>query len=396
MFSLSQLSAIQVHIAKGQQNFPMSRGSFKYNDKISGREQLRVTVAEQSGALLKLKLSTQNWEDAGTITAVSKDGKISVKTDITPVAEKKYNRVWITFPFSSAHYYGCGETFSKFDLAGEKVRVWVAEHQNANRIGKKIILWKLRGPRPKRVQNFSKYESYYVQPTFVTGDKWFFHADTSCYTEFDFTRKDSITVQLRENCEMTLCEAENYPVLSEKLSELLGRQIPLPEWIYNGVILSIQTGPKFIDEKLSEAKKHGIPVAGVWSQDWCGCRKTGFGYQVMWNWQADNELYPNLKEKIAEWKKDGVRFLGYINPFIALEKNLYKEAHEKGYCVKNKDGEDYLVTITTFPASMVDFTNPAAYEWYKNLIKKNMIGIGMGGWMADFGEYLPPDAVLYS
>ena len=45
---------------------------------------------------------------------------------------------------------------------------------------------------------------------------------------------------------------------------------------------------------------------------------------------------------------------------------------------------------------MVDFTNPEAYEWYKNLIKKNMIGIGMGGWMADFGEYLPIDAVLYS
>lgn len=25
-----------------------------------------------------------------------------------------------------------------------------------------------------------------------------------------------------------------------------------------------------------------------------------------------------------------------------------------------------------------------------------MIGLGMGGWMADFGEYLPIDAVLYS
>lgn len=55
-----------------------------------------------------------------------------------------------------------------------------------------------------------------------------------------------------------------------------------------------------------------------------------------------------------------------------------------------------MVTITTFPAAMIDFTNPKAYEWYKNLIKENMIGIGMSGWMADFGEYLPVDCVLYS
>jgi len=116
----------------------------------------------------------------------------------------------------------------------------------------------------------------------------------------------------------------------------------------------------------------------------------------MWNWEFDKELYHYLPDKIKEWNNKGIHFLGYINPFLALEKDLYKEASEKGYCVKNTNGEDYLVTITTFPAAMVDFTNPDAYEWYKNIIKENMIGIGMSGWMADFGEYLPPDSILYS
>lgn len=88
--------------------------------------------------------------------------------------------------------------------------------------------------------------------------------------------------------------------------------------------------------------------------------------------------------------------LGYCNPFLATEKELYQIASKKGYCVKDKDGNDYMVKITTFPAAMVDFTNPEAYDWIKGIIKENLIGLGLAGWMADFGEYLPTDAVLFS
>jgi alpha-glucosidase len=36
---------------------------------------------------------------------------------------------------------------------------------------------------------------------------------------------------------------------------------------------------------------------------------------------------------------------------------------------------------------MVDFTNPAARVWIKDIIKNNMLKEGRAvGWMADFGE----------
>ena len=45
---------------------------------------------------------------------------------------------------------------------------------------------------------------------------------------------------------------------------------------------------------------------------------------------------------------------------------------------------------------MLDTTNPDARIWMKNVMKKDMIeDSGSAGWMADFGEYLPFDAVLY-
>ena len=81
---------------------------------------------------------------------------------------------------------------------------------------------------------------------------------------------------------------------------------------------------------------------------------------------------------------------------MAIEKDLYRYASERGYCVKDRDGKDYLVTITTFPAAMIDLTNPDAWNWYKGIIREHMIGLGLGGWMADFGEYLPLDCVLHS
>ena len=46
---------------------------------------------------------------------------------------------------------------------------------------------------------------------------------------------------------------------------------------------------------------------------------------------------------------------------MAIEKDIYAYAAAHGYCVKNAEGEDYLVTITTFPAAMIDLTNPAAW-----------------------------------
>jgi sulfoquinovosidase len=44
----------------------------------------------------------------------------------------------------------------------------------------------------------------------------------------------------------------------------------------------------------------------------------------------------------------------------------------------------------------VDLTNPQAWDWYKGVLHDQMVAVGVYGWMADFGEALPYDAVLHS
>ncbi len=386
----------EVTVGSGVNRFTMNRGSFRYRRRIYRKRKLvRKGIEElQNGFSLVFR---DERNAIYRLNVVENGGKIRVDLVLPKDSGRQWNRFWISIPADpSEHFYGCGETYSEFDLKGQRVRIWVAEHQNTLRIADKLIREKIQGKKPEFILPFRRYESYYVQPTVVSSDGYYIHADTASYAEFDFRDPAKIVFHLQETPSFVMEEGKSFEEISEKLTAHLGRQKELPDWIYDGAILAMQGGTDILEEKLEKALNSGIRVCGIWSQDWCGCRRTGFGYQVMWNWEWDRELYPDLDRKIREWKQKGVHFLGYINPFLALEKDLYKEASAKGYCVKEKDGSDYLVKITTFPAAMIDFTNPDAYEWYKNIIKTNMIGFGLSGWMADFGEYLPVDAVLYS
>ena len=380
-------------IGSGQASYTMSRGRFRFRENLKKKIQVTLTDIRRTDTGAEFIFLSQDkltWVKAAAL----------IQGDLLTVhfePSRDFNRLWIDLPASQdEHIYGCGEVFTHLDLRGQKVRIWVAEHINIGSILKKLVRHHTLGPDPDRRDPFDEYETYYSQPTFVSSKHFFVHSDTTGYCLFDFTHEYAHRLELREIADLHFGFAPSFGALSELMSGLLGRQPPLPDWVYDGAILGLQGGTDTVLEKLQEADHYGTRTAALWCQDWEGRRITSFGKQLMWNWQWDEELYPGLKEKLPELKSRGVRFLGYTNTFLALEKDQYKYAHDHGYCVKDKKGEDYLVKITTFPAAIVDLTNPAACRWLKDIIKKNMIEFGLDGWMADFGEYLPTDCVLYS
>ena len=95
--------------------------------------------------------------------------------------------------------------------------------------------------------------------------------------------------------------------------------------------------------------------------------------------------------------------LTYINPWLvdprregdATIDNLYKEAERQGLPVQTQAGQPYLMDQNGFEAVLVDFTNPAARDWYADVIAEDVLGAGAVGFMADFGEALPYDAKLF-
>ncbi len=388
VFTVAQGASV-AEVANIDANYKMSRGSFVLKEKVIGRRPLFVVDMQKTddGVLLVL--------DEGKLKIETQYGGERIR--VTPVGLAVYDRLYLRVDAAKDEsVYGTGETFSEFDLRGCKSDVWVSEHINAMQIARKVLRIATKTKRDNKKKKFESYASYYVQPTFLSSRKYFFHSDATTISRFDFTSDTEHKLQIDPSAPFYFGFGDTFEQVLENLTDLIGRQIMLPDWVHNGEILGVQGGTAIMDQKLKTALDHDMAVAGVWIQDWEGRRVTAVGKQLYWNWVWDEELYPDLDKRIGEYAAMGVKILGYCNTFLAVEKPLYKIAAEKGYCVKDKDGNDYLVTITTFPAAMVDLTNPDAYEWIKGVIKEHMIAFGLAGWMADFGEYLPTDCVLYS
>lgn len=189
------------------------------------------------------------------------------------------------------------------------------------------------------------------------------------------------------------------------LSFYLPFYLPSPLSSPLGAIIGMQGGTSKVRKMLDLLISHNTPIAAFWLQDWCGLRKTIAGKQLWWNWELDRNLYPNWDGLRQELANIGARVMTYVNPFLVdvsgvenldVQRNLYREALAKGFLVKKANDKPYLVGNTSFSAAMVDFTNPGARKWIKEVIKEQVIGTaGASGWMADFGEALPFDAKLF-
>ncbi|WP_296905613.1 TIM-barrel domain-containing protein, partial [Thermotoga sp.] len=281
--------------------------------------------------------------------------------------------------------FGGGEQYNELNLTGKKFPIFVQEQgvgRGRNMISLLAALKRVRG---------SWYTTYFPQPVFFSNKGY----------GIVFKTFSPILVNLRTNasfeiwnnrCGIILIEGTMEEMI-KKFYELFSNTFEYEDWMF-GIWLASQGGVKNVENTIQTAKKWNIPLHAVWCQDWSGKIYTKFGRQVYWNWEYDEKDYHNLPEYIQKWRESGIHFLGYINPFLIKDGKLYKEAAEKGYLVKRKDCTIYDIIVTTFPAGLVDLSNPHAFEWYKSIIIGNMISIGMDGWMADFGEYLPLDAAL--
>lgn len=286
-------------------------------------------------------------------------------------------------------FWGFGEQYNFVDLRGREVPIWVQE-QGVGRAENPSAPWIGR-----------LTDSYFPMPWFLDPARGFgLLVTNTTYSEFDLCHENptrwSVEVWDPGGVGLRLFPGPTPRAVVSQLTGQLGRpQRPPPDWALGGVWLAAQGGSESVRTRVETALKEEIPVSAVWVQDWVGLRNFGgenFGVRYRWRW--DRELYPGLPTMIADFAAEGVRFLGYFNPFVLPEFEHWDTGAAEGWLVRDANEDPYRFQIITFEGGLLDVGHPDAGAWFQGYAEV-ALDLGMRGWMADFGEWLPWDARIH-
>ena len=126
-----------------------------------------------------------------------------------------------------------------------------------------------------------------------------------------------------------------------------------------------------------------------------------FHFDCFWmrefNWcdfEWDARVFPDPDGMLARLHERGLKISLWINPYIGQRSPLFAEAAGKGYLVKRADGSVWQWDLWQAGMGLVDFTNPAATEWYQGHLRR-LVAQGVDCFKTDFGERIPTDVVWH-
>ncbi len=368
-------------IARGNAQVTMRHGNFRISDEPEG------------------ELSPADFALAGDTVTLAVDGRAAATIALAgsrlevALMLSGYDRISVAFHAEPDEaVWGGGEQLSYLTLNGREFPMWTSEPG----VGRDKATALTRLMDEQGMAGGDYWNTNYPQPTFLTSRWMAVHLDASCYSVLNCTETAHHRIDVwSSQARFDLFAADGPAGLVGALSAHFGRPLPLPDWAIGGAIVGLKDGARSF-ERLEKFIAAGAAVAGLWCEDWAGIRETSFGRRLFWDWRRDNQRFPDLPERIAALAARGIRFLAYANPYLAVDGILYETARAAGhFCLRQDSDEVYRIDFGEFDCGVLDFTRPQTREWFADtVLGREMLDIGISGWMADFGEYLPTDVRL--
>ncbi len=375
-------------VGKGRSSIRMFRGNFDIQDSPDvmplghvWRNSEGVFFAEREGGPPLLSLIVVQIEDS--------DGLLEIRA-----LRPDLDRITLCFAgLEGADLYGGGEQMSYLRLNGRRFPMWTSEPG----VGRDKSDAYTQAMDAAGMAGGDYWTTNYPQPTLLASTGVALHLDSACYSVLDATGQGAAFEIWQGEATIEITAAPSMVELVGRLSTRFGRQPPLPEWAIGGAVVGLKDGQNsFVRlERMIEA---GVAVSALWCEDWAGIRETSFGRRLFWDWQWNSDRYPDLPRRIEQLHERQIRFLAYANPYLCVDGPQFAEAAAGRHLALRQDSDEpYAVDFGEFEAGVVDFTREETAEWFaEHILGRELLDIGIDGWMADFGEYLPTDVRLSS
>jgi alpha-D-xyloside xylohydrolase len=266
--------------------------------------------------------------------------------------------------------YGLGERFTAFVKNGQVVDMW-------NQDG-----------------GTSSEQAYKNVPFYLTNRGYGIFVNHPGQVSFEVASEKVERVQFSvpgERLEYFVIYGPSPREILKRYTALTGRPALPPAWSF-GLWLSTSFTTEY-DEKtvtglIDEMARRDIPLH-VFHFD-CFWMKEFHWSDLQW----DPRLFPDPAGMLRRLKRRGLRVCVWINPYIAQRSELFDEAMRNGYLLRRANGDVWQWDMWQAGMGIVDFTNPAACEWFADKLRA-LLKMGVDTFKTDFGERIPTDVVYH-
>lgn len=268
------------------------------------------------------------------------------------------------------YVYGLGERFTAFVKNGQVVDIW-------NEDG-----------------GTNSEQAYKNVPFYMTNKGYGVFVNHSGRVSFEVGSERSQRVQFSvpgETLEYMVIYGPTPKEVLEKYTALTGKPALPPPWSF-GLWLSTSFTTNYGEDTVTEfvqgMKDRDIPLS-VFHYD-CFWMRAFHWCDFVW----DPEVFPDPKGMLARMHERGLKVCVWMNSYIAQASHLFEEGKKGGFLLKKPNGDVWQWDKWQPGMALVDFTNPAAVEWFQSKLEI-LIDTGVDALKTDFGERIPTDVVYH-